>query len=160
MGTNREKRAKTASNRPFAGALSDADYVALASWRYALRRFLSASETITRAAGVSPTQYQLLLFVRGSERGAPSIADLAECLQIQHQSAVGLIDRCVAAGLVRRRRDPVNRRRVLVSTTARGTNLLRRLAADHFATIESLGEAFLPPAPSRGRERKRRDIGS
>jgi len=128
--------------------LGDADYKALAEWRQALRRFLHASEHFTRKAGVSPTQYQLLLFVRGSPDGAPGISELAEKLQIKHQSAVGLVDRCERAGLVRRRRDPGNRRRVLVETTRRGARLLSRLAAEHFGTIEQLGQAFLPPLPS------------
>lgn len=127
--------------------LENPDYTALAEWRYALRRFLSASEQITKTAGVSPTQYQLLLFIRGSPGRAPSVAELAEKLQIRHQSAVGLVDRCERAGFVRRRRDPANRRRVLVETTRRGAGLLRRLAAEHFGTIEKLGRAFLPPLP-------------
>jgi DNA-binding MarR family transcriptional regulator len=137
--------------------LRETDYRALAEWRYALRSFLSASEAITQARGVSPTQYQLLLFVRGFPGGAPAIADLAERLQIRHQSAVGLVDRCVKAGLVRRRRDPGNRRRVLVSMTRRGRDLLARLAAEHFATIEKLGAAFVPPSLSR---RGRRSLTS
>ncbi len=128
----------------------EADYAALAAWRYALRRFLSASEAITRTAGVSPTQYQLLLFVKGFPGGRPSIADLAERLQVRHQSAVGLIDRSEKARLVRRRRDPDNGRRVLVEMTARGEGLLARLASAHFATIESLGPAFSPPVSARG----------
>jgi len=134
--------------------LEDRDYRALAEWRHALRRFLSASEAITRAHGVSPTQYQLLLFVRGFPARAPAIEDLAERLQVRHQSAVGLVDRCVKAGLVRRRRDPGNRRRVLVETTRRGGELLQRLAAEHYATIEKLGRSFVPPAPGKrpGRE--------
>jgi DNA-binding MarR family transcriptional regulator len=127
--------------------LANADYAALAAWRYALRQFLRASEQITRKANVSPTQYQLLLFIRGSDRGAPAVAELAEKLQVRHQSAVGLVDRCERGGLVRRRRDPMNRRRVLVRTTRRGADLLRRLAAEHFATIENLGSAFFPPLP-------------
>lgn len=132
--------------------LTGADYAALAGWRYALRRFLSASEAITRTAGVSPTQYQLLLFVKGFPGGQPSIADLAERLQIRHQSAVGLVDRCEESDLVRRQRDPADGRRVLVEMTARGASLLRRLASAHFATIESLGSAFFPPV-STGRRR-------
>lgn len=124
---------------------SDDDYRALAAWRYALRRFLAASEEITRSAGVSPTQYQLLLFIRGDSNRAPTIADLAERLQIRHQSAVGLVDRCEAAGLVRRRRDESNRRRVFVTMTRRGAALLERLATRHFRTIESLGKSFEPP---------------
>jgi DNA-binding MarR family transcriptional regulator len=128
--------------------LEDADYRALADWRYALRRFLRSSAEITRKAGVSATQYQLLLFIRGSSEGVLAIADVAERLQVRHHSAVGLVDRCERAGLVRRRRDPANRRRVLVQTTPRGAALLRRLASAHFATIERLGRAFVPPIPA------------
>lgn len=129
-------------------ALGDSDYRALADWRYALRRFLRSSAEITREAGVSATQYQLLLFIRGSSEGSLAIADVAERLQVRHHSAVGLVDRCQRAGLVRRRRDPANRRRVLVQTTPRGAALLRRLASAHFATIEGLGRAFVPPIPT------------
>jgi DNA-binding MarR family transcriptional regulator len=129
--------------------LEDRDYRALAEWRHALRRFLAASEAITRAHGVSPTQYQVLLFVRGSPERALAIEDLAERLQLRHQSAVGLVDRCEKAGLVRRGRDPRNGRRVLVEMTRRGGDLLQRLAAEHFATIEKLGRSFFPPALER-----------
>ena len=127
------------------GDLTDEDYRSLAEWRYALRRFLAASEEITRSAGVSPTQYQLLLFIRGDPAATLTIADLAERLQIRHQSAVGLVDRCEAAGLVRRLRDEANRRRVFVTMTPRGAALLRKLASEHFATIEKLGRSFEPP---------------
>jgi DNA-binding MarR family transcriptional regulator len=127
--------------------LGDSDYRALADWRYALRRFLRSSAEITREAGVSATQYQLLLFIRGSPDRALAIAQIAEKLQVRHHSAVGLVDRCERLGLVRRRRDPANRRRVLVQTTSRGAALLRRLAGAHFATIERLGKAFVPPIP-------------
>ena len=65
---------------------------------------------------------------------------------MRHQSAVGLVDRSVKSGLVRRRRDPENRRRVFVEMTRRGAALLQRLAAEHFATIEKLGQSFVPPA--------------
>jgi hypothetical protein len=43
--------------------------------------------------------------------------------------------------------------------TRRGSALLARLAAEHFRTIENLGEAFVPPSlrrrprPVRGRRR-------
>jgi DNA-binding MarR family transcriptional regulator len=140
---------------------TEADYRALAAWRYALRRFLAASEEITRSAGVSPTQYQLLLFIRGDPDHDLTIADLAERLQIRHQSAVGLVDRCAAAGLVRRRRDDANRRRVFVTMTRRGAALLERLASEHFRTIESLGKSFEPPLRQRrasSRSASRREL--
>jgi DNA-binding MarR family transcriptional regulator len=50
------------------------------------------------------------------------------------------------AGLVRRRRDPKNRRRVLVDMTSRGSKLIQLLAAEHYSTIEKLGRMFIPPS--------------
>jgi DNA-binding MarR family transcriptional regulator len=125
--------------------LTDSDYRALATWRYALRRFLRSSENAARREGVSPSQYQLMLFVRGFAKGAPSIGDLAERLQLRHQSAVGLIDRCELAGLVRRASDPLDRRRVRITLTARGAAILRRLVLQHYGTLASLGRSFVPP---------------
>src|SRR5215468_12410161 len=71
---------------PTARAPKEADYRRLARFRVALRRFLRFSENAARRAGISPAQYQLLLFVRSSDGGPPSIRDLAERLQILHQS--------------------------------------------------------------------------
>lgn len=124
---------------------TDADYRALAAWRYALRRFLRFSEEAARREGISPSQYQLMLFVRGFPGGEPAIADLAERLQVHHQSAVGLVDRSESAGLVRRVPDSSDRRRVRIALTTRGSSLLRRLVDQHFRTIAALGRDFVPP---------------
>ncbi len=134
--------------------LTDSDYERLARWRYALRRFLRHAEIADRSAGISPVQYQLLVTVRGFPAGRPRIADLAEWLQIEHQSAVGLVDRCARAGLVRRAADPRDRRRVRVLLTARGRRVLEALALEHLAEIDRLGDAFpLPLARVRRRGR-------
>jgi DNA-binding MarR family transcriptional regulator len=122
--------------------LSDREYQRLARWRAALRRFLRFSENAARRAGISPSQHQLLLFVRGFDRGDPAIGDLAECLQLRHQSAVGLVDRCQRAGLVRRRTDPNDRRRVLVELTSRASRLLDRLTIEHLRELQILRRAF------------------
>ena len=136
---------------------TDSDLRALAEWRSALRRFLASSERIARREGVSPAQYKLILFAEATpEDRSPAIGDLAERMQVEHQSAVGLVDRTEKAGLVRRRRDPDNGRRVLVEMTPKGSRLLMRLAREHFATIEALGSAFLPPLRHRTRARARK----
>jgi DNA-binding MarR family transcriptional regulator len=122
--------------------LTDEDYRRLARWRRALRRFLRFSEEAARRAGVSPTQHQVLLFIRGFEQGRPTIADLAERLQVRHQSAVGLIDRCQRGGFVRRAPDPLDRRRVRIELTPRARRLLDRLTREHLRELASLREAF------------------
>lgn len=137
--------------------LSEADFRRLAAWRYALRRFLRFSESAARAAGLSPSQHQLLLFVRGFAQ-RPNIAELAERLQLRHQSTVGLVDRCQEAGLLRRRRDADDRRRVRVELTAKARRVLERLAREHLRELESLRRAFplRTAEPHRAGRRPRR----
>ena len=57
--------------------LGDRDYRALAEFRHALRRFLAFSEQAARDAGLTPSQHQLLLAVRGhAGPGQPSVSDV------------------------------------------------------------------------------------
>lgn len=122
--------------------ISEAEYGRLASFRRALRRFLRFSEEEARRAGVSPAQYQLLLFVRGFPGPPPTIAVLADRLQITHQSAVGLVDRSARLGLVRRLRDAVDGRRVRVELSPRGAAVLQRLVRAHSPEVDRLSAAL------------------
>jgi DNA-binding MarR family transcriptional regulator len=112
-------------------ALADADYRALARFRFALRVFLRFSEDAARDAGVTPNQHQLLLAVRGFPDGAPSITDIAEWLQLRHHSAVELVDRAVEAGLVVRETDATDRRRQRLALTPHGATVLAQLSVAH-----------------------------
>jgi DNA-binding MarR family transcriptional regulator len=112
--------------------LSNADYQLLAQLRYLLRRFAAFSEAAARRAGLSAQQHQALLAVRGFPgRARVSVGELAERLQLRHHSAVGLIDRLAARGLLRRHYDRRDRRRVLVTLTPRGQARLARLSRAH-----------------------------
>ncbi|HEY1434304.1 MAG TPA: MarR family transcriptional regulator, partial [Thermoanaerobaculia bacterium] len=115
--------------------LREEDYRRLARFRHALRGFLRFSEKAARRAGISPAQYQLLLFVRSFGPKPPAMAELADRLQVRHQSAVGLVDRCARSGLVRRRRDAVDGRRVRVTQTAAGARLVAHLAREHYREV-------------------------
>jgi DNA-binding MarR family transcriptional regulator len=130
------RRSREAAN------LRDRDYERIAEFRYALRRFLRDSETAARRAHITPGQYQLLLFVRSFYPESPSVAALAERLQVRHQSAVGLIDRCAAAGLVRRRRDEEDARRVRILLTGAGDRRLAQLVRDHYSGLDQLRRAM------------------
>ena len=133
--------------------LTDGDFRRLARFRHALRRYLKFSEDAARRAGISPAQYQLMLFVRSfAKEEAPSIADLADRLQVNHHSTVGLIDRSEAAELVVRERDRQDARRVRVRLTSRGAAILTRLVRDHYARIGELRRA-VPPGRRAGRPR-------
>lgn len=113
--------------------LTDAEYAALAQFRGAVRQFLAFSEAAARSHGLTPAQHQLLLTVRGAEaRGrTPSLSEVAEHLQIRLHSAGELVARAVEHGLVERRADPTDARRVLVSTTSAGRTRLEELSLLH-----------------------------
>jgi DNA-binding MarR family transcriptional regulator len=104
----------------------------LARFRYALRKFLRFSENAARQCGVTPQQHQLMLGVAGyTGRGSATVSELAEFLQERHHSVVGLIERAVQNGLVRRVQGTTDRRLVIVSLTPRGEEVLSKLAKLH-----------------------------
>jgi len=122
--------------------LNQADYQALAEFRYQIRRFLRFSEQAARRAGLEPAQHQLLLAVKAHE-GAPTVSDLAERLQLRHHSVVGLIDRLAESGFVRRGRVAENRRQVRIRLTAKGQAVLRKLSLEHRAELGDAGETLV-----------------
>jgi DNA-binding MarR family transcriptional regulator len=117
-------------------AIQDEDYRRLLEFRTGLRRFVRWSEEQARSVGLSPAQHQLMLAVRGhpDPRG-PTIGEAADYLLLRHHSAVELVDRAEAAGLVRRRPDRDDQRIVRLRLTPRGADKLRRLTA---VTLEEL----------------------
>jgi DNA-binding MarR family transcriptional regulator len=120
------------------------DYRALADLRYQIRRFLHLRETAARAAGIAPQQYLLLLQLKGLQgRDAATIGMLAERLQIRHHSTVGLVDRLVRQGLVRRRRSEGDRRQVVVEIRRRGEILLRQLALSSMRELQVEGPELI-----------------
>jgi DNA-binding MarR family transcriptional regulator len=69
---------------------------------------------------------------------------VADHLLLRHHSAVELIDRAVAAGLVERRPDPVDQRQVRLVLTAAGAQRLEHLSALHLEELTRLGSALRP----------------
>jgi DNA-binding MarR family transcriptional regulator len=119
--------------------LRDADYEDLLALRTGLRRFLRWSEQQAEEAGLTPAQHQLLLAVRGhSDPRGPTIGEVADYLLLRHHSAVGLIDRADAAGLVERVRDAKDHRLVRLQLTATGTERLEALSAQHLEELQRL----------------------
>jgi DNA-binding MarR family transcriptional regulator len=120
-------------------SLSQEDFTHLLELRTGLRRFLRWSEHQARAAGLTPAKHQLLLAVRGHPNPAgPTIGEIADYLVLRHHSAVGLIDRAVADGLVERNADPRNKSVVRVTLTSAGTAKLEELAEAHIDEIAHL----------------------
>src|SRR5512141_530136 len=120
--------------------LRTVEYVQLASFRNALRGFLRFSEAQAGRVGLSSQQYQALLAVRASgEGGGLTINDLAHRLLIKHNSAVGLVDRLVEHGLLRRETMAEDARKVQLRLTGRGRRVLAKLAALHRAELRRVG---------------------
>ncbi len=119
--------------------LTKADYEQLSAFRYALGRFLSFSAAAAEAAGVTPQQHQTLLAIKGYPgRVEITIGELAERLGLKHHSAVGLVDRLAARGLVCRRTDPASRRFVLIALTPEADTLLAGLSRAHRQELQQL----------------------
>jgi len=144
-------------------ALSLADYRALADFRHELRRFVHFSEEAARHVGLEPQQHQLLLAVRGMPAGsAATVGALAERLQLRHHSTVELVDRSEARGLVRRAPNPGDRRQVIVTLTAAGAGLLRRLSLAHRTELRTVAPRLVAALGALGdrrpgpRQRRRR----
>jgi DNA-binding MarR family transcriptional regulator len=125
-------------------SLTSADYESLAELRYQIRRFLHFSEQAARKAGLEPRQHQLMLTLKGLPTATrPRISELAERLQIQHHSAVELVNRLAAGGHVRRHRGGDDRREVLLSLTPKGEKVLRQLSLHHKAELRTRGPALV-----------------
>jgi DNA-binding MarR family transcriptional regulator len=119
--------------------LSDEQYERLLTFRTGLRTFLRWSEERAHEVGITPAQHQLLLAVRGHAGGDPTVGEVAGYLQLRHHSAVGLVDRAEAAGLVVRRHDAEDHRLVRLGLTRQGADLLARLSAQNLAELRRLG---------------------
>jgi DNA-binding MarR family transcriptional regulator len=118
---------------------TDEDYRRLLELRTGLRRFLRWSERQARAAGLTAAQHQLLLAVRGhGDPRGPTVGDVAAYLLLRHHSAVGLIDRAEAAGLLTRSQDPGNSSAVRIRLTEKGSRRLEALSELHLEELAHL----------------------
>ena len=126
----------------------------LALFRHKLRKFLRFSEDAVRASGITPQQHQLMLGIAGfTGTGSANISEIAEFLQEKHNSVVGLVDRAVQSGLVQRAEDPEDRRVVVVSLTARGEEILKKLSLLHSEEVKRLRRDFIADDGERRAER-------
>ncbi|MDD5248114.1 MAG: MarR family winged helix-turn-helix transcriptional regulator [Rhodocyclaceae bacterium] len=112
--------------------LTKDEFEALSDFRYRLRVFLRFSEQLTRQHGVTNLQYLLLLHVKGAPgREWATVGELAERLQAHHHGTVSLVSRCENLGFVTRQEGRNDRRSVEVHLTAKGNELVTKLAGLH-----------------------------
>ena len=124
--------------------LTLSDYQALAEFRYQIRRFLHFSEGAVQGAGLERGQYQLMLAIKGMPDGVrPRIQELANRMQIQHHSAVELVNRLESGGYVKRERGQDDRREVLLALTPKGERVLAELARHHHEELQSAAPSLV-----------------
>ncbi|MFL5297037.1 MAG: MarR family winged helix-turn-helix transcriptional regulator [Phenylobacterium sp.] len=109
----------------------------------ALRRFGAFSEAAAQDAGVTAQQHQALLAIRAHGGPEPmSVGELAECLLIKNHSAVELVARLVARGLVSRRPSEADRRRVELWLTSEAEATLEEITRKNLRELSSTAPVF------------------
>lgn len=81
-------------------ALTDSDYVVLADFRFALRRFIAFSESKAAEHGLTPQQHQALLAIHAVKGDTATIGYIAERLILKPHSASELVNRLESLGLI------------------------------------------------------------
>lgn len=128
-------------------ALTEKHYRGLLAARTNLAGFVQASERDARQIGATHAQHHVLLALRGhrgrdrADTTVPTVKDVAAALGIASPSAVELIARMAAAGLLRRYDDPADHRRTRLRLTPRGQRLLRTLSETHLPRLRELHRA-------------------
>lgn len=122
--------------------MREADYAALAQFRYQIRSFLAFSEAAAQGQGLTPQQHQALLGIKGFVHQQPAtVGDIARFLLIRHHSAVELLNRMAKIGLISKVTDPEDARRVHLKLTGKGEQKLRALSRKN---LEELRRAASP----------------
>ena len=124
--------------------ISQAEYAALAKFRYTLRQFLDFSSSAAVQEGLPPQQHQALLAIKGFDGGGPiHVGTLAEQLMIVPHAAAELVGRLVAAGYVTRQVDLADRRRQSLYLTEKAEDILTRLTSIHLKEIRELAPRLI-----------------
>ena len=122
-----------------ARTLSKPEIEARSAFRHQLRQFERSSEDAAKDSGVTFAQYLLLLHVKGMPgRSWALVGELAGRMLLEHHSVVGLVSRCEAAGLVKRRRSTEDARQVEVHLTAKGEKVMNAVAAGQTDGLKGL----------------------
>jgi DNA-binding MarR family transcriptional regulator len=125
-------------------ALSNADYEALATLRYSLRKFTEFSTCAALRTGLPPQQHQALLAIKGQSQGqVMTVGSLADQLLIAPQTATELVGRLCDAGYVECCPCPHDRRRQAVTLTLKAENFLKDLTAAHVHEIREMAPLLI-----------------
>lgn len=120
--------------------ITDRDYARLLAVRTSLRRFEHWSAEQAAGHGLTPSQHQLLLAVRGHhDPNGPTVGQVADYLMVRPNSAVELVNRTQQLGLIARRTDDADHRVVRLALTDAGRRRLEALTEAHIEELSRLG---------------------
>ncbi|OZI18975.1 hypothetical protein CAL26_14995 [Bordetella genomosp. 9] len=119
--------------------LQPADFVALAQLRFALRQFMAFSETAAAGCGLTPQQHQALLAIKAAPGETMTVGEVADWLLLRPHSAGELINRLERMGLIERRPDETDRRKVHIGLTQAAQDKLDALSSTHFEELRAIG---------------------
>lgn len=120
-------------------SLREQDYARLLAVRTRLREFEHWSGQRAAEHGLTSSQHQLLLAVRGhGDAVGPTIGEIAEYLMVRHNTAVELVTRTQELGLLDRVRDADDHRVVRLTLTARARRRLADLSQAHIEELARL----------------------
>ncbi|AXE23745.1 MarR family transcriptional regulator [Streptomyces globosus] len=97
---------------------------------------VSARSLATVEETITLPQFRMLVVL--STRGPSKLVVLAEHLGVQPSTAMRMVDRLIAAGLVSRRTNPANRRETVQSLTEEGQRVVRHVTARRRAEITGI----------------------
>lgn len=130
----------------------------VASALIAIRRIVRAAEFAARklAATSGLTASQMVVLQIIGRHGQPSAGAVADQARLSQATVTALLDKLEQKGLVERRRDPADRRRVTLALTAAGIealavrpDVLQNRFAAHFEKLESWEQAAIIAALER-----------
>ena len=124
-------KSRSMHDRP--APLRRADYNALGTFRYELRKLLRFSkELLAKQANLTTEQYEALLALKAFASGTGLlVGQLSERLQVRHHTTVALTNKLAGRGFVTKQRSESDRRQVYVQLTPAGDELIQELALMH-----------------------------
>ncbi|MGH7611800.1 MAG: MarR family winged helix-turn-helix transcriptional regulator [Candidatus Dormibacteria bacterium] len=114
--------------------------------RYVFRRALTMLDSAAAEAGLTPLGYHAVLVLGAGGAQGVSEQELVEQLASSRAHISVLSRSLVEAGLVRRSPLPSDRRRILLTLTARGWEVVATIARRHRERMRELVEGWDPAA--------------
>jgi DNA-binding MarR family transcriptional regulator len=128
--------------------LEEHEVLAIARFRFALRRFEQTTDAIIRKCGLTPQRYLLLLAVcsGSADGGTATVSGIGRDLQMPQTTVTDLVARAVDVGLLEKAAVADDGRIARISLTAEGharlTRTVRRLQRERTDLRQALIEAL------------------